>query len=74
MKSLPPNPHPYGQLEALIDRIEQDLLALTTASLDPRNGPPRQPVDEFANEFLGHFVIPPRPRPERTPRGGLFGR
>lgn len=73
--SNPPS-QPRSPLDALYDKIEHDLLVLTTASLDGRSAAPRQTVDEFANEFLGHWSMPPRRRtvrkgnPGRTSRGG----
>lgn len=62
MNSFNSHQQPRSPLDALCDKIELDLLALTTASLDARNSAPRQMVDEFANEFLGHWSIPPRRR------------
>ena len=61
--------HPFdhdGAHDALLDlqfdRLERELLALTTAPLDMRERIQHQCVDEFANEFLGHFSLPPRRR------------
>jgi hypothetical protein len=57
--------HPYDQCsapDALLEQVERDLLALTTVPLDIRDGEPRQCVDEFANEFLIHWSMPPRRR------------
>ena len=62
MNSFNPSFNQRSPLEALFDKIEHDLLALTTASIDGRNGAPRQTVDEFANEHLGHWRMPPRRR------------
>ena len=45
--------------EALLDQIEQDLLVLTTASLDGRAGAPPEAVDEFADDFLSSWSMPP---------------
>jgi hypothetical protein len=51
--------HECSATEALFDQIEQDLLALTTASLDgPAEGPP-QCVDEFADDFFSYWSKPP---------------
>jgi hypothetical protein len=52
--------HQRSATEALFDQIEQDLLALTTAPLDDRTGAPRQCVDEFADDFLSGWSMPPR--------------
>jgi hypothetical protein len=62
MTSFDPPFEPPSALDALCDKIELDLLALTTASLDARNAAPRQLVDEFADEFLGQWSVPPRRR------------
>ena len=43
---------------ALLDQIEQDLLVLTTASLDGRADAP-EVVDEFADDFLSSWSMPP---------------
>ncbi len=48
--------------DALFDRIERELCALTIAPLEAQPCAPRQPVDEFADEFLVHFAIPPTRR------------
>jgi hypothetical protein len=53
---------PAGAHDALFDQIERQLLALTTAPLDARDNAPRHCVDEFADEFLVHFSMPPRRR------------
>ena len=46
--------------EALFDDIEQELLALTTASLDNDGDDVEVPfVDEFATEFLVELSRPP---------------
>jgi len=65
MNSFTPPFQPRSPLD-LCDKIERDLLALTTASLDARNAAPRQMVDEFANEFLGQWSMPPRRQARRT--------
>lgn len=44
--------------DALLDQLEQDLLALTTATLDD-DMPPSQCVDEFSTEFLMQWSVPP---------------
>ncbi len=48
-----------GPSEALLDLVEQQLLALTTASLDDESRP-IQLVDEFATDFLLGAAEPPR--------------
>jgi hypothetical protein len=60
MNSFNPSSNQRSSLDALFDQIEHDLLALTTASLDAQAAAPRQSVDEFANEFLGHWLLPKR--------------
>jgi len=65
MKSTNHTPHERSACEALLDQVERQLLALTTAPLDARAGSPRECVDEFANEFLGHWSLPPRRRCSR---------
>jgi hypothetical protein len=62
MNSFNPSSHQHSALDALFDQVEHDLLALTTASLDAHAAAPRQTVDEFANEFLGHWLLPPKRR------------
>jgi hypothetical protein len=62
MNSFNPSSNQRSSLDALFDKIEHDLLALTTAPLDTQAAAPRQAVDEFANEFLGHWLMPPRRR------------
>jgi hypothetical protein len=74
MNSFNPHFQPRSPLDALCDKIERDLLALTTASIDARNAAPRQTVDEFANEFLGHWSVPPRRRVGRIGSAGGNGR
>jgi hypothetical protein len=44
--------------DALFDQLERDLCALTTAALDDERTP-RQCVDEFSNEFLMQWSLPP---------------
>jgi hypothetical protein len=73
MNSTNPHFQPRSPLDALLDKIERDLLALTTASLDARSAAPRQTVDEFANEFLGHWSMPPRRWVKRTGSPGRRG-
>lgn len=70
MNSFTPPFQPRSPLDALCDQIERDLLALTTASLDARHAAPRQTVDEFANEFLGQWSMPPRRRVKRPGSAG----
>jgi hypothetical protein len=62
MNSFNPSSNQRSSLDALFDKIEHDLLALTTASLDMPAAAPRQAVDEFGNEFLGQWLMPPRRR------------
>jgi len=48
----------HGAPDALLDDIEQELLALITASLDDDGGPaPVTQVDEFDNEFLAELSL-----------------
>jgi hypothetical protein len=54
-------PQELSVCEALFDQVERNLLALTTVSLDA-DAAPRVCIDEFANEFLGHWHLPPRRR------------
>jgi hypothetical protein len=46
--------------DALCDKIEQDLLALTTAPLDGREMTPPKCVDEFADDFFSAWSLPPQ--------------
>jgi len=48
--------------DALFDEVERDLLALTTVPLNAGDATPRVCIDEFANEFLGNWSMPPRRR------------
>jgi hypothetical protein len=50
--------HEFSASDALFDKIEQDLLALTTAPLDGRAGAPLQSVDEFADDFFSAWSLP----------------
>ena len=52
--------HEYSAADALFDKIEQDLLALTTAPLDGQSAAPLQCVDEFADDFFGAWTLPHR--------------
>ena len=61
MNSTNDTPKEHSLCEALFDQVERDLLALTTVSLDA-DAEPRVCVDEFANEFLGQWSLPPRRR------------
>jgi hypothetical protein len=45
--------------DALLDQVEQVLLAFTTAMLDEDDERPRRRVDEFAPEFLNFRSMPP---------------
>jgi hypothetical protein len=50
----------YGRSpEAQFDRLERELIALTTAELDD-DVAPAQVVDEFATEFLQDLTRPPK--------------
>jgi hypothetical protein len=62
MNSTNHTPQEHGAHEALFDQVERQLLALTTASLDVSDGVARVCVDEFANEFMAHWRMPPRRR------------
>ena len=53
------NPNECSAPDALYDMIEQDLLALTIASLDGPAAAPRQCVDEFADDFFSYWSMPP---------------
>lgn len=60
-----PANHPLnhcGAPEAPYDRVERDLHTLLTAALDRPDTAPGECVDEFADEFLGNWVMPPRRR------------
>jgi len=61
MNSTNHTPQERSACEALFDQVERDLLALTVASLDA-DAAPRVCIDEFANEFLGQWSLPPRRR------------
>jgi hypothetical protein len=50
--------HEFSASDALFDKIEQDLLALTTASLDGPAEAPLQCVDEFADDFFSAWSMP----------------
>lgn len=53
-----------GAPDALYDDIEQELLALTTASLDDNDsGASPTVVDEFDNEFLAELSLTETSRP-----------
>ena len=54
------SPQERSAHDALFDQAERALLVLTTAPLDVREAPVC--IDEFANEFLAHWSIPPRRR------------
>ena len=56
--------HETSAADALFDQIEQDLLALTTASLDGRADAPPQCVDEFADDFFSCWSRPPGMPPQ----------
>jgi hypothetical protein len=47
----------HGAPDALFDDIEQELLALTTASLDEDEAVPGACVDEFADEYLAELGL-----------------
>lgn len=46
--------------DALLDQLERDLAALTTASLDEEEAAPAV-VDEFDERFLAHCMLPVKP-------------
>jgi hypothetical protein len=50
--------HETSASDALFDKIEQDLLALTTAALDGPAAAPLQSVDEFADDFFSAWSQP----------------
>ena len=50
----------FSATDALFDKIEQDLLALSIAPLDGRAGAPLQSVDEFADDFFSAWSVPPQ--------------
>jgi hypothetical protein len=52
--------HEFSATDALFDKIEQDLLALSIAPLDGRAGTPLQSVDEFADDFFSAWSVPPQ--------------
>ena len=52
--------HEFSASDALFDKIEQDLLALTIAPLDSRAWAPLQCVDEFADDFFSAWSLPPQ--------------
>jgi len=62
MNSTNHTPQERSAHDALFDQVERDLLTLTTAPLDAADAAPRLCVDEFANEFLSHWSMPPRRR------------
>jgi hypothetical protein len=49
--------HGCSAADALFDKLEQDLLALTIAPLDVRAGTPLQVVDEFADDFPSSWSV-----------------
>jgi hypothetical protein len=51
--------HEQIAADALLDQIEQELLALTTAPLECRADAPPQCVDEFADDFFSCWSRPP---------------
>lgn len=52
--------HEFSASDALFDKIEQELLALSIAPLDGRAGTPLQTVDEFADDFFSAWTLPPQ--------------
>jgi hypothetical protein len=60
MNSTNHSPQERSAYDALFDQVERDLVALTTAPLELGDGAPRICVDEFANEFLSHWSMPPK--------------
>lgn len=57
-----------GAPDALFDDIEQELLALTTASLDEDDAVSGVCVDEFDDEFLAELGLTESIRPHRPGR------
>jgi len=55
----------HGAPDALFDDIEQELLALTTASLDEDGAVSGACVDEFADEYLADLGLTETIRPWR---------
>lgn len=57
-----PNLHPSQRsaADALLDQLESELAALTTASLDEDDAAPAAVVDEFDERFLVHWAPPLR--------------
>jgi len=55
------SPQERSAHDALFDQVERALLVLTTAPLDAGMAAPVC-IDEFANEFLAHWSMPPRRR------------
>jgi hypothetical protein len=57
----PPNVprFPARAYDALLDLVECQLLIAMTAALDVRDSIPRRCIDEFADESLGRFSMPP---------------
>lgn len=62
MNSTNHTPKERSACDALFDEVERNLLALTTVPLNAGDGAPRVCIDEFANEFLGNWSMPPRRR------------
>lgn len=54
--------------DALLDQLETDLVALTTATLEDCDEVPTERVDEFSTEFLLQYTI--RPDERRSREGG----
>jgi hypothetical protein len=49
----------FSAADALLDQLEQDLIALTTATLEDGDEAPAQCVDEFSTEFLLQWTMRP---------------
>jgi hypothetical protein len=62
MNSTNHTPQELSACDALFDQVERDLLALTNVALEAADAAPPVCIDEFANEFLGHWSMPPRRR------------
>jgi len=61
-------PTQLSAADALLDQLERDLAALTTASLDEHDAAPAVVVDEFDEDFLAHWALPARAAPGKRLR------
>jgi len=62
MNSTNHSPQERSAYDALFDQVERDLATVTTAPLDLGNSAPLVCVDEFANEYLSMWSMPPKRR------------